>query len=136
MSPLRLFASAPGFFSSAFVCELVLESGHGGRISIRVKLPYVLVRENVPVIFGSDRNAGARRGMARPPFRHSIAEFPPLRRNLFLVALALFVVPLVPSADLHAGIFSTRKDFKFIVRLGQIFLYKLFLILHGATPRA
>src|SRR5688572_5456767 len=73
--------------------------------------------------------------MARPPFRHSVAEFPALRRDLFLVPLALFIVPLMPAADFHARVFPTLEDFKLIVRLRCVFFQDSFLVVHCATPR-
>lgn len=122
MLSLRPFAGAPGFPSSTFVRELVLEASHGSAVSILVKLPYVLMRENVPVVFGADRNTRARWRMASTPFRYSIGEFPPVRSNFFLVLLApFFVIPLVPAADPHPGVFFSLEDFKLIVRLGYIF---------------
>jgi hypothetical protein len=121
MLSLRTFAAAPRVFSSTFVCELVFESGHGSAVCILVKFPYILMRENVPVVLGSERNAWAGRGMACTPFRNRVAEFPTVRGNLFLVPLALFVIPLMPAADPHPSVFFTFEQFKLVVRLRRIF---------------
>src|ERR1051325_4431934 len=133
LSSLRLIAGAPGILAGALVCELIFESGQGRGGGVGVELTYVLMRENIPVVFGSDRNAGALRSMPRAPFVHSVAEFPSIRRNLFLLPLTLIVVPFVSATDFHAGVFFPLEDFELVVRLRRIFFQDLFLV-HGATP--
>jgi len=72
MLSLRAFAGAPGFAPSALMCELVLEPGHRSGVSIRVELLRRLMRENVPVVFGTDWNTRACGRVARLPFRYRI----------------------------------------------------------------
>src|ERR1043166_10146189 len=121
MPSLCCFAGAPGFFPGAFMCEFVLKPCHRRCVSILVKLSYVLMSENVPVIFGTDRSTRARRRVAGTPFGHSIGEFPSIRSNFFLVPLALVVIPFVPPADLHSGVFFPLENFKRVIGLRQIF---------------
>jgi hypothetical protein len=121
MPSLRHFAGAPGVSTSAFVGELVLEPSHGSAVSILVKFSDILMREDVPMVLGSDRNTRPRGRMARTPFRYSIAEFPTVRGNFFFDPLALFVIPLVPAANPHPSVLSALKDFKLIVCPRRIF---------------
>ena len=74
--------------------------------------------------------------MARTPFRYRIAEFPTVRGNLFLVPLALFLIPLMPATEPHPSVFFTLEDFELIVCLCRIFFQDVFIFGHVNRPSA
>src|SRR6185503_2672212 len=69
-----------------------------------VQLAHILVREDVPVIFGAERHAGALRRAPDAPLVDGIADLPEIGRDLGFLPLALVVVPLVAAADPHARV--------------------------------
>ena len=104
--------------------ELVLEAGHRGRVGVLVELAHVLMGEDVPVVFRADRDAGSRRGVARAALGHRVAELPAVGRDLHFLPLPLVVVPLVPAADLHAGIALAFEGLVLVVGLREVLSYE------------
>src|SRR5262245_21097222 len=61
--------------------------------------------------------ARAHGRLAVPALRHRVRELPPVGRDLLLVPLARFVVPLVPPADLHAGVAAPLERLVGVIRV-------------------
>jgi hypothetical protein len=85
------------------------------------------MREDVPVILGPQRHAASRGRVARAALGDGVGEFPAVRRDFFLFPLALLVVPLVPAAYFHAGIFFPLEFLELVVGGGDVpFEFALF----------
>src|SRR5688500_14097035 len=115
MLALGLLARAPFLLVRAFMRKLVFQPCHGGGVVVRIEFACSLMREDIPVIFRAHGYAGSFRRFSFAAFGHGIGEFPLLRRDFFLLPLALVVIPFMAAADLHAGVLLAFKFFVLIV---------------------
>src|SRR5467141_759505 len=100
---LRIFR-APFSPVRPFVGELVLDSRHERRVAVRVDFPHALVRQDVPMILGPDRDSGSRRRAPLPLFDRVEGEVPAVRRDFRLFPEAVRIEPRVLAADGHPRI--------------------------------
>src|ERR671937_2580356 len=80
------------------------------------------MRKEVPVVLRTDRNAGSFRSVSRASLGHRVADLPQVGGDFLFPPLALVVVPLVTSADLHARISLSLMLFEVVVRDRRIAL--------------
>src|SRR2546426_6316227 len=107
---LRIFR-APFPPVRPFVGELVLDPRHERRVAVRIDLPHALVRQEVPVILGPDRDSGSRWRAPLPLFDRAEGEVPAVRRDFRLFPEAVRIEPRVLPADGHPRI---RLAFEFL----------------------
>src|SRR5918994_3179325 len=117
---LRARRRAPLVAAGAPVRDLELETGERGRVIVGVELAHVLVRQDVPVVFGVDRHSGSFRRTAGTPLGHRIADLPQVWRDFPFFPFALVVVPLVAAPDLHPGVALALMFLERIVGNGGI----------------
>src|SRR5215203_3196819 len=80
------------------------------------------MREDVPVVLGTDRDAGSFRSTSGSSLRHRIADLPQVGSDFRLLPLATVVVPLMTSADLHARIALSLVLLELVVRNDEVAL--------------
>src|SRR4051812_17691450 len=86
----------------------------------------MLVRQDVPLIFGTYRNPRIFGCMTSPSFGNSIGDFPKIRCYLGFLPVAFIVMPVVAAPYLHTGILLSVKFFIMVVAGGKIF-FRTFL---------
>src|SRR5436190_13254997 len=78
------------------------------------------MRKDVPVILRTNRNAGSFRSASGTSLGDRIADLPQVGSDFLLPPLASVVIPLVTSADLHAGVSLSLVLLEIVVRNGRI----------------
>src|SRR5438132_1595093 len=77
------------------------------------------MREDVPMVLGTKRDAGSFRSASGTPLGYRIADLPQVGSDFRFLPLALVVIPLVTSADLHARIAPSLVLLELVVRNGE-----------------
>src|SRR5213078_3930582 len=73
------WCSAPLLTARALVRDFELETGQGRRVVVRGLFSGVLMREDVPVVFGTHWYAGSFRSTSGASLGHRIADLPQVR---------------------------------------------------------
>src|SRR5439155_24281543 len=92
------------------------------------------MREDVPMVLGTNRDAGSFRSASGTSLGHRIADLPQVGSDFLFLPLALVVIPLVTSADLHARIALSVVLLELVVRNGEIALCLIYRLVRRARP--
>src|SRR2546422_5301964 len=119
-----------------FVSDLVLDPRHERRVAVRVDLPHALVRQDVPMVLGSNRDSGSRGRAPLPVLDRVEGEVPAIRRDFRLFPEAVRIEPRVLSTDGHPRIRLAFEFFDVVVGHGLRLAGRVLDLCRGEVPES